>query len=94
MTYYFMDEDQFFSVEPTLAQGSSSERISLYKNIGVDLNNYTDWDVLDYELWVTGREDELDDERYQARVKYADSNLLAIRAFLYNIFEYLTIRGY
>ena len=63
---------------------------TFYANMGIDITKYSDWDELDYDLWVTDRDSVFPEDAYQARVEHAHSNLLAIRAFIFNILDYLS----
>lgn len=62
---------------------------SRYANMGVDFTKYSNWDDLEFALWVTDRESVFMEDAYQARVEYADSNILAVRAFIFNILDCL-----
>ena len=64
-----------------------------YRNIGVNPDLYQSQEQLDYELWWTDRESVFDEDTWQPRVKYADSDFLAIRAFIFNIIEYFQTGG-
>lgn len=88
MNYY----EEFPETEPkTLAETTTPQRKALYANMGVDLSKYTSWEDLETDLWATERESVFPEERYQARVTHADSKPLALRAFLYNLFEHFTL---
>lgn len=64
-----------------------------YANMGIDISKYTDWFELDNDVWEIDRESIFSEDAYQARVVHAHSNLLAIRAFIFNILDYLSERA-
>lgn len=63
---------------------------TFYANMGIDICKYSDWEELNDDLWVTDRDSVFPEDAYQARVKHAHSNLLAIRAFIFNVLDYLS----
>ena len=67
--------------------------INQYADMGIDIKRYSDWWQLQDDLIRTNRwkgvPGTLTNEQMQARVKYADSKVLALRAFLHNVFDYL-----
>ena len=88
MTYY----EEFPEPEPkTLAETATREQKAYYANLGIDLSKYTSWDDLHDDIWVTDRESVFPEDSYQARVEYADSQFLAVRAFLHNLYEHFTL---
>ena len=83
----------------TLAHTVEPNQKALYANHGIDLSKYETWDDLNRALDRSSRTDSVfGDSKFtnfvtsnqKRRVWAADSNSLAVRAFLYNLYEVIS----
>ena len=89
--FFDYEEDLFAEETKTLAETATRDEKTYYANLGIDLSKYTSWDELNDDIWATERESVFPEDSYQARVEYADSDLLALRAFIHNLYEHFTL---
>ena len=68
----------------------SKEGIQGFLNLGIEVDNYNTVEELREDIARTNIFSLFPEQAYQNRVEHAHSKVLAIRAFIYNIFNYLT----